>query len=436
MRVMGIFALAADVMTLPLSLGFLSGANLFILFLFQAYILLLLGPGTETDALFAGMALPQLALAIISGSLMHVLVPFLAGEEEGGIREDVWGILLIVTLAFGAISAILYSFAAYWVPLIVPGFSRTGITLTIRLTRIQLIGVSFTAVTGVLWALYHARKQFLWAEFSPLAGNLIGLGCLYFALPRFGIVAAAWILVLRTFLHMVLLLPGLPAYRTPNLSNPTLRQVWSQIKPLLLGSAYYKTDLLIDRFLSSMAPPGGLSLLYLAQQLYSAANEIVNKAIAAPMVPVLASHAKNQDWPAFHATYRRRILWMGFLTAGGYLLLLITGELFLRLLIGRGIVTEHNVSRLYFILVCLGGVFIGGALGQILSTAFYAKMDTVTPTKIGAVVFTVGIVLKVAGSIAFGVPGIAAGTSAYFLLAAAALYLSLERTLRTLRGGP
>ena len=421
-------------MKLPLSLGALSGANLLLLFLFQALVLVTVGPGVETDALFAGMALPQLVLAVISGSLMHVLVPYLAGEEENRVEQDTWGIFIVVGVAFGFLSATLYIFAPFWVPWIVPGFSSAGKTLTVLLTRIQLIGVSFTALTGVLWAVYHARQQFLWAEFSPLLANLFGLGCLIWALPRFGITAVAWILVLRTVLQLTLLLPGLPVFRKPNWRNPNLMTIWRRIKPLLLGSAYYKTDLVVDRFLSSMTPAGGLSLLYLAQQLYGAANEIINKAIAAPMVPLLAGQAKSGNWTQFHGTYRNRLLWMAFLTGGSYVVLFLGGKYFLKILIGHGGVSEHNIAQLQSILICLGGVFIGGALGQILSSAFYAMADTVTPTKIGAVVFTLGIALKITGFFLMGILGIAIGSSLYYLLAAAALYFSLEMKLKNLEG--
>lgn len=419
-------------MKLTLSLGALSGANLSLLFIFQAFVLVTVGPGVETDALFAGMALPQLVLSIISGSMMHVLVPYLAGEEENRAQQDTWVIFIAVGVAFCFLSAALYLSAPYWVPWIVPGFSSAGKTLTVHLTRIQIIGVSFTALTGVLWAVYHARRQFLWAEFSPLPANLLGLGCLFWALPRFGIIAVAWILVLRSLLQLLLLLPGLPVFRKPDWRSSNLMIVWHRIKPLFLGSAYYKTDLVVDRFLSSMAPAGGLSLLYFAQQVYGAANEIINKAIAAPMVPLLAGQAKSGNWTLFHGTYRKRLLWMGFLTGGSYAALLLGGKHFLPILIGHGGVTQHNIALFQSTLNCLGGVFIGGALGQILSTSFYALTDTATPTKIGAIVFTLGIALKIFGFFLFGLLGIAIGASVHYLLAAAALYVSLEIKLGNL----
>jgi len=77
-------------------LGAISAGNIGIVFVIQWYVLIQLGPGIETDALFAGMTIPQLALTIISGSLMHVLVPLLSGEDEKKLKHDAWGFFLIV----------------------------------------------------------------------------------------------------------------------------------------------------------------------------------------------------------------------------------------------------------------------------------------------------------------------------------------------------
>lgn len=416
-------------MKLAFSLGTLAGINIFATFLIQWYVLVIIGPGVETDALFAGMAVPQLVLAVISGSLMHVLVPLLAGEEENRFCQDVWGIFIIVGGVFSVIACLLYFLAPFWVSLLVPGFSDAGKAITVVLTRIQLIGMVFTALSGVLWAGYHARQRFIWAELTPVIGTTAALGLLIWALPKYGIVAAAWVAVVRVVLQTLLLLPGLDSYCRPDWSGAALREAWRRTKPLLLGTAYYKTDPIVDRFLSSMAPAGGLTLLYFGQQMYGAASEIINKAVAAPMVPLLAGCAKNNNWVMFRHIYRKRLLWMTVLTGSGCLLFLVIGHPLLKLLVGYGGVTDQNVLLLWWIIVALAGYFIGGAMGQILSTAFYAKGNTLTPTKVGVTGFSLGIVFKVIGFFSFGLIGIAVGTTLYYFLNAFLLYVLLERGL-------
>lgn len=51
-------------MRLALSLGILSGTNVFLAALIQWYVLVTIGPGVETDALFAGTVVPRSVLAM------------------------------------------------------------------------------------------------------------------------------------------------------------------------------------------------------------------------------------------------------------------------------------------------------------------------------------------------------------------------------------
>ena len=396
-------------------LGALSAANIGLAFLFQWYALTQLGPGVATDALFAGMTIPQLVLAVISGSLMHVLVPLLAGEGEERLRHDAWAFLTLVGGLFGLLAVLLYVLAPWWVPLTVPGFDAAGQALTVDLTRIQLIGMVFAAINGVQWAAYHARQQFVWAEFTPILASTVALLLLIWALPRFGVIAAAWISTLRMGLQTLLLAPGMGRPVRPDLKSAAIRQAWQRIKPLLLGTAYYKTDPLVDRFLLSTASSGSLSLYYLAQQIYGAVSQVLNKAIAAPLVPMLSKLHKAGDKDGFRRTYHRKLMQVGAVSVAGLIILGLFGQGMLDLLVGHGNVSANNVAELWWIMIWLGGMFVGGAMGQISSSSFYASGDTTTPTRIGIYSYTFYIPAKFVLFYYFGVSGLALVTSIFFL---------------------
>lgn len=402
-------------MKLTIQLGAISVANIGMAFLFQWYVFTKLGPGVETDALFAGMTLPQLVLAVISGSLMHVLVPLLAGESEERLRHDAWGFFCLIGGLFTLLAIFLYTAALWWVPLTVPGFDEYGKVITIELTRIQLIGMVFAAINGVQWAVYHARQQFLWAEFTPILASVFALLLLIWALPRFGVVAAAWIGVLRMGLQTLLLAPGMGRPILPDLKTPAIREAWRRIKPLLLGTAYYKTDLLVDRFLLSTATSGSLSLYYLAQQIYGAASQVLNKAMAAPLVPTLSLLYKTGDKRGFRQAYDRKLLQVGSISLIGILVLGFFGQEVLSFLVGHGNVTNNNVKDLWWILIWLCGMFVGGAVGQISSSLFYALGDTSTPTRLGIFSYTFYVPAKIILFYYMGVLGLALTTSVFFV---------------------
>jgi putative peptidoglycan lipid II flippase len=409
-----------------LTLAALAGANILLSLLFQWYVITQFGVGIETDALFAGMALHQLILSVVSSSLTHVLVPLLATENELTFRQNAWGFFLNVTGVFTLLALTLFVTATYWVPWLVPGFSAPARVLTISLTRIQLISMIFTASASVLWSVYHARQRFVWVELSTLLSNVIALVLILKLLAMYGVTAAALVIVLRTALQVGLLMPGLGHWQRPEWNSMAMREAWRRIRPLLVGTAYYRTDPLIDRFLASMAPAGGLSLLYIGQQIYGVANVVAEKAIAAPMVPQLAIEAAANRWPVFRRVYQKRLLIIGGLTAVGYAIFLIAGERILNLLIGHGGVTRNNVHLLWLIMVALAGFFIGGAMGQITSTTFYAMGDTRTPTRMSIVTYTLYVPAKVIGFMYYGLMGLAAVTSIYLFVNLTIQILLLE----------
>lgn len=399
-----------------IQLAILSSANLGITFLFQWYVLVQLGPGMESDALFAGMTIPQLVLAVISGSLMHVLVPILAGEDEDRLRHDAWALLVLIGALFGMLAVALHVTASWWVPLTVPGFDEAAKHLTIELSRIQLIGMVFTAINGVQWAAYHARQRFIWAEFSPFVSSVITFALLIWALPRFGVMAAAWLLSLRMALQTLLLLPGMGRVVRPNLTSSAIQQTWQRLKPLLLGTAYYKTDPVVDRFLLSTATSGSLSLYYLAQQIYGAISQIINKAIVAPLVPVLSTSYKKQDSELFRKIYRRKLFQVAIAGFLGLLFFAVLGRQFLSILVEYRKVSGQDVELLWMMMLLMSGQFVIGNLGMVMTSMFYAVGDTKSPTIVGIYAYTFGIFFKISLFYWMGNLGLALGVSIYFLI--------------------
>ena len=403
-------------MKLSIKLGILSTSNILLAFGMQWYILMSIGIGEQTDAFFAGLTIPQLVTTVISNSLMYVLVPLLSGETQEKSNHDTWAFLSLVAALFFSLALTLYMTAQWWIPLIVPGFGEATKQLTIDLTRIQLIGMIFNAINGVQWASYHARQKFLWVEFVPILTSLLGVALLVWALPRYGIIAAAWIASLRFSLQFFLLLPGLGRPVWPDLTSPAIKQAWNKIKPLLLGTTYYKTDNLINRFLLSGANEGSLSLYYLASQIYEAIVYVFNKAMIVPLLPVLSITYKGGELKTFKKIFYRRLLQTLILGVLVFACLLFIGQAVLTLLLGHGYVSSDQILQLWLIMVWLAGLMIGGMATMVVTQAFYAIGDTLVPTKINIIIYTLHIPVKIMVYSGFGIFGLAIETSLYQII--------------------
>jgi len=413
-----------------ITLASVAGLNIFLSFGLNWYTMTTLGPGSETDALYAGLVIPTLILAIFIGSFESVLVPLMATEKADTFSQHGWTFFQGVGIFYGSVAMFLWFTAPVWAPLTVPGFDQSTKVLVISLIEIHLISMVGNALFIVLAGIYHARQKFLLVEFSTSISALVGLGFLIWALPRFGVIAAAWATVIKVFLQILCLSSALGAYKKPDWRNDTIKEAWRRLRPLLVGNTYFKTDQLVNTYLSSLAPAGGLTLLFLAHQIYSAGHQILSKAIANPTVPLLAKKASQGDWLSYSKISTNRTGWMLGLTSVAFLGIVLFGKPALLLLFGHGRFEESSLITLWFLMIALVGFWTGGPIGQILASSFYAKGNTATPTKLLILSFTVGIFLKLGGFYFWGVLGIAIGTSLYYFLNLILLRFSLTIKLK------
>ena len=409
------------------TLGAIAALNVAMGFAFIVYTVAALGPGRLTDAFFAGMVIPQLISAIGVASLGNVVTPILANQSEEIGRAHAWQLSAVVAGVCVALSLLLALLAPLWVPLTVPGFDAAGVGLTVELARIHLFATVFTAEATLLVAAQNARHRFLWAELSgPVAGAL-SFALLIWALPRWGVHGVAWAWVVKPVIQAALLLPQLGRYRAERSEPALLSTLWLRLKPLLLGSTYYRLDIVVDRVLVSLAPLGNLTLLYLAQQTYSSAATVLSRGVANPAMPVLANLARDGRWEDYRCDVRRR-MWVALaLTAAPLAIFSVAGEPALMNSLAGGRFSAQDASMLWLLLMALGGQWIGGGVGAVTTVAYYARGDTLTPTRLGVITFTLYLPLKVWAFFAWGTVGLAVTTSLFFLANAVLQVLLLNR---------
>jgi len=399
-----------------LHLTVLSVANVLMNFSFQWYIVFQLGAGTETDALFAGMTIPQLISAVISGSLMHVLVPILVGNNIKQQRFISWSLITLIGTLFGTLCVLLCVSAKWWIPLTVPGFDEQTTLLTIELVRIQLIGIVFSSIFVIQWAFYNANKQFLFIESVTLLSNIIALLLIIFALPQLGIISVAWIMTFKLAIQFLMLAPGLGKPIATNFKIPEIKLVWKRSKPLLLGTTYYMSEPLVERALLSNSNSGTLSLFYLAQQIYGAISEVISKVISNPLFQQLSKLHELGDQEGFKRIYHEKLMQVSMLSLIGAVLFGIFGH-FLLFLINEHIkITKYDLDLLFLIMLSMIGRFALGNIGMIMSSMILSVGDTKLHTQIGIISFTIGVIIKIIMFNYFGVIGLALGITINYIV--------------------
>lgn len=418
-------------MKLTLSLGALAALQLLASVVLQLLVLTIVGAGPGTDAFVAAQALPQVLLAVLSVSMQSVWQPRFAvlANDIAAWRAAQCAAQGQSLMLFGSVALVVLASAGFWVPGLFPGFSSAQRELTVAMTLPLIAGAVLSGHAALLTTALRARDRFLTAEVTAVAGALCALALIVVTVPRYGVIAAAWVNLARALLTScaLFLLADRPHPSLASGWNHT--EAWGQLRPMLAGSSLYKTSPLIDRFWTSQSAAGGMTIFSVGQTAMGALAMVLERAVSMPVAPRLARLVEAGDFLGVRSLYRRcvsRITWL----VAGLGLLLLAAEPFWAGLLGPLLKIGPPLAfQLWVICLLLLGYLHVAASGTIAVAAFCAMGEAQTPVKVGVLAFLASVVVKSAAFVAWGLPGLAAATSIYYLANMALMSLLLERRI-------
>ena len=417
---------------LNLSLAVLAAAQLAAGLAMQFVVLIVIGAGHATDAFAAAQTVPMFVLAVFAVPLQNVWLPqFSVLAAQPGEWRRAQGVAQgQLMLLAGGVAAVLGLGASLWAPLVFPGLTDEQTQLTIHLTQILLLAALFNGQVALLTVALRARDRFITPELTLFLVTVAGVATTFLVLPRWGVLGAAWVSAGRSGLVAGILY--FFAERPPISLIKAARdgELWQRVKPVLLGASFYKCEPLVDRFWASQSSAGGLTVFALAQTGMGAIGQILERSVCMPMAPRLARLAEAKDYASMRSLYRN-CLWRVTLLVGACLLgLLLVHPIWPEAMHRVFKLPQPSATQMWLICLALLGFVHVVASGAVPVAAFYALGDTRTPVKLSMAAFVAGIGLKSAGFIALGLPGLALGTSAYYLGNLIVVSLFLERRLR------
>jgi putative peptidoglycan lipid II flippase len=407
----------------------LTVVQLLVQFVLQLLLAKYFGAGDDMDAYVAALALPIVVSMILSGSLGYVLVPIFAEQLAAGgeraataVSSQIGLYLLFLTVAIAAAAA---AFARPIAGLLCPGFSPSQLALTAQLLRISSLLIVANSLISFLNSLYHCVHRFAQPAAAGVVGTLITVAYVA-ALHRQGIHAVAWGVVLGAAVTAGLLLPLLAihlaasgTWRQPP-HEATRRSLWLLL-PLVVGAVFWRLDPLLDRLLGSYLPTGSIAHLGYAWRLANSLSLIGGSGLAIVAFRSVVSHAAagNRDSMNAEVAHAWRLLAVVLIpVACG---LVVFSEPVTRLLFERGRFTPDDTRAVATLVTLYVGVVVGAGAGDLLSRSLYALHDTRTPVLVGMIAFGVGAAFKVLLVREYEAAGLAAATSLFYLVNAAAL---------------
>ncbi|MCZ6836089.1 MAG: murein biosynthesis integral membrane protein MurJ [Planctomycetota bacterium] len=189
-------------------------------------------------------------------------------------------------------------------------------------------------------------------------------------------------------------------------AHDSLRKVMRLAGPMILGLGVLQLNTLLDGLIASYptivgdtifghAYPldgGAMATVSFAQRLYQFPLGVFGIAVATAIFPLLARQAG--DAQAFVATIRRGLRLVVFIGLPASVGMILVREELTAVVLQGGLFTLENTKRVGFVLLGYAPAIWAYSMMHVLTRAYYAKDDSMTPVKVAIGVVLLNIVLN------------------------------------------
>lgn len=403
------------------------------------------GAGASLDAYYAAFRLPDTVynlfiLGAISAGFIPIFTEYLEKQGKEAAAKLAGQVLTTVGACLVVASACVAIFAPALLPIIVPGFDAPTLAKTIELTRIMAISPLLLGLSAVIGGVMQSLKRYIGFALAPVFYNLgIILGTWLFA-PAFGVVGAAYGVVVGALLHFLVQASALSAFPLgklprPSFSAPGVRRILGLMGPRTAALGISQVNLIFLLALATTIEPGAVSVFNLANNLQMFPVGLVGISFAIAAFPVLArAHAQNDSdgyRKALSAAARKII----FLIIPATAIFILLRAQIVRLALGDGRFNWSDTIRTADALGWFAFSLLAQSLIPLLARAFYALHNTWTPFWVSVVgeILTIGLAFALREP--FGVAGLAMAFSFAAVVQCLLLGLFLRRLFGSLGKG-
>jgi putative peptidoglycan lipid II flippase len=395
------------------------------------------GAGDQLDAYYAAFKVPDLLFAmIVVGSLSAGFIPVFTREWGDRLTRDrAWAltnrVLAILLVSMAAVAVLGAVLAEPIAAIVAPGFVAAKRDLVAGHLRVMLIAQVILCVSIVFGSALQGMKRFVLYSAAPVLYNVGIIAGAVFLVPRLGSPGLSWGVVLGASLHALVQAYGLvQAGWRPGLPRPVLdrdaREVFLLTGPRVLGIAVSQILFLVLAVLASTLPVGSVTVFQFAYNIQFLPVGVIGVSFAIAAFPSLAEHAAKGETGRFADAFSSSVRQILFFVVPLMALFLIVRAQVVRVVVGAGefdwAATVVTADALAFFALS----FVPQSLTYLLSRAFFAVHDTMTPLVVGVVSAALGGVCALILAGPFGVVGLAMAYSVASFANAALLWVTLR----------
>jgi putative peptidoglycan lipid II flippase len=348
-------------------------------------------------------------------------------------------LLLLVTVALAAITAVFVLAAPLVVPLFAPGFEGAILDLTVALSQLLFPILILLGMSGVVVGILNSYDRFGAFAIAPLFWNLTIIAGLVLLEPMFEgrdrIYAYAIGVLAGTVVQLAIVAADLR--NTPfrfawslDWRNRDLRRVLLLMLPVTISLGLINFNLLINSLFGSLVSDQAPAAIDKAFRIYQLPQGIFAVAIATVLFPTLARFASRGEHESLRATMANGMRQILFVLVPAAAAVLVLSEPMIRLVYQRGEFTPEQTTLVATALFWFAFSLPTNGLFLLLTRTFFSLQRPWVPTAIAAANLAV-TALAALGLYHLGVGGIVAATA----IATGASVVAQCAILRRLLGG-
>lgn len=353
------------------------------------------GASGTLDAFNAAFVIPDLiANVLITGALSVAFIPvfttFIIKKQNREAEILASSILNLVLIIYSIFAIVVFVFPLQINNLLGIRLNPPFDQITANLMRIIIFGEFFLVIGSFLTSVLQSYHRFLISALAPVlynAGIIFGIVVLS---RSFGINGVGFGVVVGASLHMLIQLFALNKigfnYRSIlNLRDPDVIKILKLSLPRAIGVGVGQLEILVNVIIASSLTIGSIAVLKFSADLQNLPIGLFGLTIATAALPSLSSEWAAKNIEHFKKTFLNCLFQMLYLAIPLSVLLAVLRIPIVRLVLGSGLfdwaATVATATTLSLFAI---GVFAQAGF-LLVTRAFYAMHDTVTPLKIAII---------------------------------------------------
>jgi putative peptidoglycan lipid II flippase len=377
------------------------------------------GLSDALDAFLIALAIPSFLSGLIGYSFVGAFVPiYVRVREREGQQASRRLFSHVIVINFAILAGLALMLGIVGVPLLkllAWEFSAEKLALAHQLYLLLLCSAVLDGQVLLWGSVLNAGEKFALAALTPIFSPLLMVTALL-VFPGLDIYALVWGALVAAVVELVILgfalkqRDLLPRPRW-NRANPATAQILGQCGPLVLGSLFASSALVIDQAMASWLGAGSVSALNYGNKIPAFLCGLGVTALGTAVLPHFSRLVASGDYRSIRDTLQTYTRWILVLAIPFTLLCMAGSEWLVKVLFERGAFSSADtalvafIQQMYFIQVPFSVVTILGARLLVAMTKNHHLW----------VISAICLVLNVAGNLLLmrwlGVSGIALATS-------------------------